>query len=158
VDLEAKYVSVNAQVLGDTTHLSESWSNALGIGRALILRIVFDPVWDERYLRFAVHNPMAANFTLSWEANYGGFGLSLPEGFFWPDLSLVIRHDFGDGNRVSWNDAISSLRPTTSLCAYYENPNLSGTIRIVVPGVEMLDLDFLGFNDIISSVINFGPP
>ena len=92
------------------------------------------------------------------DTNYGGFGLSLPEGFFWPDLSLVIRHDFGYGNRVSWNDAISSLRPTTSLCAYYENPNLSGTIRIVVPGVEMLDLDFLGFNDIISSVINFGPP
>jgi hypothetical protein len=70
----------------------------------------------------------------------------------------VTRLDYNLRPAGNWNDVISSITPTPNLCAYFEEPNLSGTIRIVLPNVSVFDLDFLGFDNIISSVINYGPP
>jgi len=84
-----------------------------------------------------------------------GLGLRLPPGYNWPDLTQVTRYNVG-WYYSTWNDAISSLHKTSSVCAYFEDVNFGGTVRIVVPHVWVFDLDILGFDDTISSVMNFG--
>jgi hypothetical protein len=88
-------------------------------------------------------------------AGYQGLGLRLSRGSEFPNLTWVKRSQLLHW-QTDWNDAISSIYPTTNLCAYFEHVDFDGAIRIVCPNIGVSDLDWIGFNKIISSVKNLG--
>jgi hypothetical protein len=90
-------------------------------------------------------------------AYYSGMYLELAPGLQLEDLGKIFRAD-DDYTRPGsvWDNAISSIHSTPSLCLYWENPHFQGAMRIVVPNMPIPDLDWLGFNDTISSVMNLG--
>jgi hypothetical protein len=93
--------------------------------------------------------------TMYESVNFNGAALRLGPGSSWRNLTHLTRFKFLLW-RYSWNDAISSIYQTSSLCAYWEHVDFQGAIRIVVPNNSIFDLDDIGFNDCISSVMNFG--
>lgn len=84
------------------------------------------------------------------DANFGGTGLTLYPGKHYWDLTACYRFwPFTD-----WNDCISSLRVTTSYVQYAEHIHLEGSKLITKS--EWRNLEDIGWNDRISSVINWG--
>jgi hypothetical protein len=89
------------------------------------------------------------------QVNFKGQMLMLGPGLSLPVLTWVPRGQFLQW-KADWNDAIRSIYSTSSVCAYFEDVSFSGAIRIVVPNLNVYDLEWLGFDKSISSVMNFG--
>lgn len=90
-------------------------------------------------------------------AYYSGSYLELAPGLQLEDLGKIVRpDDLVVRAGLVWDNAISSIHSTSSLCLYWEHPHFQGAIRIVVPNMPIPDLEWLGFNDTISSVMNLG--
>jgi hypothetical protein len=90
-------------------------------------------------------------------AYHSGMYLELAPGLQLEDLGKIFRaDDYGFRPGLVWDNAISSIHSTSSLCLYWEHPHFQGAMRIVVPNMSIPDLDWLGFDDTISSVMNLG--
>ncbi|MBF9253587.1 hypothetical protein I2I11_09815 [Pontibacter sp. 172403-2] len=87
------------------------------------------------------------------DADYEGNWFWLAKDFMWTDLTRVSRGGWFGGD---WNDAISSLASTNTSCIYCEHVNLEGSKLVLGPNNPVPHLSALGWNDRISSVLNFG--
>jgi hypothetical protein len=83
----------------------------------------------------------------------------LPSGYMWPDLRQVPRDVSND-----WNGAISSMTGTGSTVTYFDHinpdrqqPITSANSLTIGPNTPVPDLGELGWNDKISSVVNWLP-
>lgn len=85
---------------------------------------------------------------------YGGDWFWCPAKRGWPDLTRV-RHGSWPGS--DWNDTISSTGATNCLVYYYEHINYGGIRLYAPPGINIPDMERIGWNDRISSVANLGP-
>lgn len=86
------------------------------------------------------------------DADYQGNWFWLAKGYMWQDLTSVSRGGFFGGD---WNDEISSLGSTNTSCIYCEHINLEGSKLLLGPNKPIPHLSALGWNDRISSVLNF---
>ncbi|MFI6291864.1 hypothetical protein ACIBEJ_09790 [Nonomuraea sp. NPDC050790] len=86
--------------------------------------------------------------------HYGGDWFWLQAGYYWPNLAVKRRG--GWPTSPSWNDTISSMSTNDCHVAYYDHIDLGGDSLHVRPYQEMRELDSIGWNDRISSVINYG--
>jgi hypothetical protein len=90
------------------------------------------------------------------DIDYGGDWLWLPAGYAWPDLTQVCLSTFMWWCTDSWNDKISSMAATDTTVTYYWDTNYNGPSLTVIPYECVYDLTQLGWNDVISSVVNWG--
>ncbi|MCK7621716.1 hypothetical protein MUU72_00985 [Streptomyces sp. RS10V-4] len=104
---------------------------------------------------YCVSHPEALpDYVRVWEdANESGDYLDLDAGYYYPDLSKVHR---GFLHTQNWNDIISSLSACRYDVALFEDTGLTGHEFFAPKGCNTPDLSALGFNDITSSLINFG--
>ena len=84
------------------------------------------------------------------DANYSGNWFWLDVGYHWNDLTEVSRGEWFGGD---WNDEISSLSNNNTLCVYYEHIYLGGSSLLLSPFFSMPNLESVGWNDRISSVL-----
>jgi hypothetical protein len=88
-------------------------------------------------------------------SNYSSDWLWLDAGFAWQNLTQVNRNSvlFFSGD---WNDCISSISGTDCSCTYYEHINFQGATLTVPPNRPVPNLVDFGWNDGISSMVNWG--
>ncbi len=89
--------------------------------------------------------------------NFSGATLKIPRMSDWwnftlPDLTHVYRSNFLWWGWNPWNDVISSIRCEDHTLHFFEDINLSGSMLIVSPQVQLASLVPLGWNDRISSL------
>ncbi|WP_433430182.1 hypothetical protein [Nonomuraea sp. CA-141351] len=106
------------------------------------------------HMRRATRPPTIGEVQMFEHHFYGGdwFWLGAHQG--WPDLTEV-RHGSWPGS--DWNDTISSIGATNCLVYYFEHINYGGIRLYGTPGIDIPDLERIGWNDRISSVANYGP-
>ncbi|MCC6287938.1 MAG: hypothetical protein IT249_08635 [Chitinophagaceae bacterium] len=87
------------------------------------------------------------------DADYSGDWFWLDAHYMWTDLTEVSRGGWFGGD---WNDEISSLSSTYATCVYCEHTNLQGSTLFLGPNSPTPHLSKFGWNDRISSVVNYG--
>ena len=87
--------------------------------------------------------------------NFGGDWLWLGRQLAWNDLTRVSRAKvlFFSSD---WNDVISSVRIWAGTVTFYEHINQGGSSLTFQQGMDIPDLNPYGFNDRISSIVNWG--
>lgn len=88
---------------------------------------------------------------------FGGATLKIPRmSDFWnftlPDFTQVYRNCFLWWCWNPWNDIVSSVKSEDHTLHFFENINLSGSMLVVSPAVQLTSLVPLGWNDRISSL------
>jgi hypothetical protein len=89
------------------------------------------------------------------DINFEGDWLWLGRRLAWNDLTRVNRAKvlFFSGD---WNDVISSLRTWVGTVTLYEHINQGGSTLTFPPGKHIPDLRSYGWNDRVSSIVNWG--
>jgi len=101
----------------------------------------------------SVPPPAPPQLTLWTDINLSGSALELQPGESYRDFTDIGWWVFA----MDWNDKISSIGPTSSLCMVFEHTHSQGSSLFVGPsGTSWLNLHSLGWGDRISSVINGG--
>jgi hypothetical protein len=94
------------------------------------------------------------NLQMFSDVGFDGDWFWLAPGFNWPDLRNVSRDTFLFSSS-DWNDTISSMAGTNTTCTYYADILLGGAQLTIQPYIQVPDLRTYGWNDQISSVVNW---
>jgi hypothetical protein len=95
---------------------------------------------------------LPTSVTMYNDAEFDGYDIELEAGMEFFDLtSCYIFWPFDD-----WNDEISSIAATSSNCVYFEHVHRWGSSLVLERTVGRRNLAEIGWNDRISSVVNFG--
>lgn len=89
------------------------------------------------------------------DANFGGDWMWLGPHLAWNDLTRVPRARFLVFSS-NWNDVISSLRTWVGTVTLYEDINRGGSSITFPPANHIPDLGPSGWNDRVSSIVNWG--
>lgn len=95
---------------------------------------------------------LPTSVTMYNDADFDGYSIELEAGKEFFDLtSCYIFWPFDD-----WNDEISSIAATLGNCVYFEHVHRWGSSLVLERTVGRRNLLEIGWNDRISSVVNFG--